>query len=98
MDNALRFSQPGQSVTVTGTLEGPRYRIDIADQGPGMTLEQRASVNAFKQFERSRREQQGLGLGLAIARSTAEIAGGELTLQPGSGDHGLRVTFDLPCT
>jgi signal transduction histidine kinase len=95
--NALRFSQPGQPVTVTGTRRDLRYYIEITDQGPGMTEDERTGIGPFTQFGRSRREQQGLGLGLAIARSVVKLGGGEFSLQPGPGDHGLRVMFDLPC-
>ncbi len=95
--NALRFSQPGQAVRITGTRHAPRYVIEIVDEGPGLTEEQCANIGAFEQFGRNSREQQGLGLGLAIARSAAEIAGGSLTLHRGSVRGGLRVCFDLPC-
>lgn len=95
--NAFFFSKAGQPVTVTGTRHGARYTIEIADQGPGMTAEQRASVAAFAQFDRERHKQQGLGLGLAIARSVTSIAGGGLTLAAGNGGQGLTVTLDLPC-
>jgi len=96
VDNALRFSEPGAKVQVDGAARLGRYRISILDQGAGMTPAQRAQVGAFTQFERKRHEQQGLGLGLAIARSTAELAGGELLLEDGPGGRGLRVVFDLP--
>lgn len=95
--NGFRFSRPGQPVVVTGRRLGDRYRIEIVDQGPGMTAEQRAQAAAFTQFGRHQREQQGLGLGLAIARMVAEIAGGRLLLEPaGPGESGLRVTLELP--
>ena len=94
--NALRFSKAGQPVTVVGTVHGGRYLVEITDRGPGMTAEQRAQVAAFKQFDRSHHNQQGLGLGLAIARAAAEIAGGTLTLRPGPEDVGLQAVLDLP--
>lgn len=95
--NALRFSQPGQPLTVTGTRRDLRYCIEITDQGPGMTAEERTGIGPFTQFGRRWREQQGLGLGLAIARSVVKLGGGEFSLQPGPGDRGLRVTLNLPC-
>ncbi len=94
--NAFRFSKPGQGVAVTGNAHPQGYRIEIIDQGPGLTPEQCAQIGPFVQFGRERREQQGLGLGLAIARSVAEIAGGRLILQPGPAGRGLHVTLDLP--
>ena len=97
VSNACRFSKKDQPVRVTGTREGPRYEIEIIDQGIGMTAEQRASVAAFTQFERQEREQQGLGLGLVIARSVAELSGGQLTLEDGPGFRGLTAVIDLPC-
>jgi two-component system, sensor histidine kinase and response regulator len=96
MSNALNFSAPNGPVKVIGTNRGGRYRIEVADQGPGLTAEQRASIGAFTQFERQMREQQGLGLGLAIARATAKLAGGQLVLEAAAGGRGLNVTFDLP--
>jgi signal transduction histidine kinase len=95
-DNALRFSPPGQPVTVTGRCEGARYLIEITDQGPGLTAEQCRAIGPFVQFERARREQQGLGLGLATARTIAELGGGELRLAPAPSGHGLRAILDLP--
>ncbi len=94
--NAATFSKPGTPIAVTGANRAGRYRIEVVDQGPGLTVEQRAQIGPFVQFDRKTREQQGLGLGLAIARATAKLAGGHLTLQAGTGERGLTVVFDLP--
>ncbi|HVZ65498.1 MAG TPA: hybrid sensor histidine kinase/response regulator [Lacunisphaera sp.] len=94
--NAFGFSKAGDAVRVTGLVRGDRYRIEILDQGPGMTAEQSSRIGAFTQFDRRVREQQGLGLGLAIARSLARLAGGNLLFGSGAGGRGLLVTFDLP--
>ena len=95
--NAFFFSKPGQPVVVTGTQSDGRYHITIVDQGAGMTAEQCAQAGAFKQFNRNEHHQDGLGLGLGIARSVAEIAGGQLTLQPGPDGRGLQASLNLPC-
>ena len=94
--NAFIFSKPGEPVTVTGVVHAGRYRIEVADQGPGMSPEQCARVGAFQQFGRAQQNQQGLGLGLAIARAAAEIAGGQFVVQAGAAGRGLHVTLDLP--
>jgi two-component system sensor histidine kinase/response regulator len=94
--NAMTFSPAGSPVKITGTLEAGCYRVEVSDEGIGLTAEQRAQVGPFNQFNRQKREQQGLGLGLAIAQLTAKHAGGALVLEPGPGDRGLRVIFSLP--
>lgn len=96
LDNACRYSPPDRPVTVVGTSAEGRYRIEVTDLGPGLKAEQFDRIGPFVQFDRGRTEQQGLGLGLAIARSVAEIAGGRLELSPGPGGAGLRVVLDLP--
>jgi len=96
VSNAFTFSPPGENVTVSGALVQGRYRIEISDRGSGMKPEQRSYIAPFAQFERKNHEQQGLGLGLAIARSTATLAGGDLKLCDGAGGVGLSVIFDLP--
>ena len=88
-----------QSGTVTGTRRNARYEITVIDHGHGMTAGQMSDIAPFRQFDREQRNQQGLGLGLTIARSVAELAGGRLTLSAHrDGSPGLQATFDLPCT
>jgi two-component system sensor histidine kinase/response regulator len=95
VENAASFSKAGQPISVTGKKLAGRYRITVTDQGAGMTAEQRAQVGAFAQFDRKRHEQQGLGLGLTIARLVAKLGGGSLALDSGPGGQGLRVELDL---
>lgn len=96
--NACRFSKKGQPVKITGTRRGPRYEIEIIDQGQGMTAEQRANVAPFAQFGRDKHEQQGLGLGLVIARSVVELGGGVFSLETDPVHGGLTAVLDLPCS
>ncbi len=97
VENALRFSPKGSPVDVSGRRVGGAYRIEVSDCGEGMTAEQMKTVGPFTQFGRQHREQQGLGIGLAIARAVAEIGGGRLDLMAGRGGRGLTVALDLPC-
>lgn len=94
--NALRFSSAGQPVRVEATRNGARYCIVVVDEGPGMAAAERAAVAAFAQFGRATREQQGLGLGLAIAQGVARLGGGSLRLEEGPGGRGLCATLELP--
>ncbi len=96
VENALRFSAPGQPVVVAGQARDDWYWLEVLDQGPGMTADECAHVGPFHQFRREKREQQGLGLGLAIVRSVATIAGGRLQLIPRTDRSGLRAILSLP--
>lgn len=96
VENALKFSSAGMPVTVTGRVEDGLYRLEVTDQGAGMTSEERENVAAFRQFRRDKQEQQGLGLGLAMVRTIASLHHGSLGLEPGPDNKGLRVILELP--
>jgi two-component system, sensor histidine kinase and response regulator len=87
VDNAFKFSHTGNKVTVTTTTEDDHYIISISDTGRGMTIEQIRAVREFMQFERVMYEQQGIGLGLAIARRLVELHNGDIDIlsTPGRG-------------
>lgn len=87
VDNAFKFSQPGSPVTITTTAEDDNYILSINDAGRGMTIEQIRNVREFMQFERILYEQQGLGLGLTVARRLVELHAGEMDIfsTPGNG-------------
>lgn len=96
VENAFKFSPPDTLVTVTGAVVDGIYQLEVIDRGPGMSAEERGGIAAFRQFGRARHEQQGLGLGLIIARNIAQLHGGSFALEPGPDGSGVRAVLELP--
>lgn len=96
VDNAFKFSQRAAPVCVTGQVEAEQYILTITDQGRGLAPENIAQIDIYMQFERKKHEQQGTGLGLALARQLIELYGGVLRLKssPGAGTS-VEVTLSL---
>jgi two-component system sensor histidine kinase/response regulator len=92
--NAFKFSKPGSRVLVTAGRDTCGYVIRICDNGRGMTAEQIQNIGAYMQFERVLHEQQGLGLGLIIAKRLIEFHAGHFAIRsvPGQGTE-VVVTF-----
>jgi DNA-binding response OmpR family regulator/anti-sigma regulatory factor (Ser/Thr protein kinase) len=95
IDNAFKFSHPGSVVMIGAGLGGGEYLLSVQDHGRGMSAEQVRQVAAYVQFDRKIYEQQGLGLGLTIARSLAELYAGSLHIQS-RPEAGARVFVRLP--
>jgi two-component system, sensor histidine kinase and response regulator len=95
VENACKFSEPGQEVVLTGRCEQGRYALSIRDHGTGLTPEEIAHIGAYTQFGRRHREQQGAGLGLVIARRVIELSGGDFALGGAPGG-GTEVALRLP--
>jgi two-component system sensor histidine kinase/response regulator len=85
VQNAFKFSPGGTTVRV-GMSELPDFVVlTISDSGRGFSTEHITRVGAYMQFERKMHEQQGLGLGLNIAKRLVELHGGTLTIQSKRG-------------
>lgn len=95
VENACKFSAAGTPITITGRIVEGLYRIEITDRGPGMTPGEIEGIAAFRQFNRDRHEQQGLGLGLAIVTHIAALHHAPLTFEAGPDGVGLRVVMEL---
>lgn len=95
VENGFKFSPPGSTVTVTGRTVDGLYRIEVMDCGAGMTPLEIESIAAFRQFDRAKHEQQGLGLGLAIVRHIAALHHAPLVFDTGPEGVGLRITMEL---
>jgi two-component system OmpR family sensor kinase len=91
--NALRFSQPGDTVFVAAGIVDRRIIIKVRDNGPGVPPELLETM--FEPFVKGAAESRGVGLGLTIARRALAAYGG--AVQAFNVDRGgLLVRIDLP--
>jgi len=96
LSNAMAFSPKDKPVTVTQRLDGNVISLEIADRGPGIPPEREGDLfRRFNQLEREKHEQQGIGMGLYLAKSIIEATGGRLELAS-SPDKGTSVTVFFP--
>ena len=92
LQNAVRHSPDGGTVTLGAARTGASLRIEVADEGAGVPEALRTSL--FEPFVTGRPD--GTGLGLAIARELVQSHGGRLELShPGPG---AVFTIDMPAT
>jgi signal transduction histidine kinase len=98
LNNAIRHSPPGGTVTLRGFQKGRKVVIEVADEGPGIPPEERERV--FERFERGDtpsgagpRGGEGTGLGLAIARWAVSLHRGSLKVTNAGPGCTMRVTL-----
>lgn len=97
LDNAVRHSPQGGTITVRATNAGDGVQVDVMDQGPGLSPKELSLV--FERFYRGdkarARSTGGSGLGLAIVKQLVEAHGGKVWAQSGAGG-GATFSFTLP--
>jgi two-component system sensor histidine kinase ChvG len=99
LDNAISFSPPDATVTVTVAQADERIELSVCDEGPGIPAEAREKV--FERFHSDRPASEDFGnhsgLGLAIARAIAEAHDGTLVATDrGDGSSGACLRLSLP--
>jgi signal transduction histidine kinase len=97
VQNAFKFSGAASPVGVTLREEFNNVVLSVHDQGCGISKEQIQRIGAYVQFDRKMQDQQGLGLGLVIAKRLVELHGGALFIESEKGT-GSTVTVKLPKT
>ncbi|PIF74369.1 two-component system sensor histidine kinase QseC [Variovorax sp. 54] len=94
IDNAIKYSPCGATVTVHVARDGAQALLTVADTGPGIPPALRERV--FDRFFRNPDQtQSGSGLGLAIVKSVVDRHGGSVVLDEALGG-GLRARVRLP--
>ena len=92
VDNAVKYTPSGGAVTLRARAYELFCRIDVTDTGPGIPEAEQARI--FQRFYRSpsASEEEGVGIGLYLARQIAAGQGGYLKVssRPGAGS-----TFSL---
>jgi PAS domain S-box-containing protein len=89
VSNAHKYTPAGGSIVVRARGQDGRVRVEVGDNGIGLSPDEQAQLftRFFRARNRATREVGGTGLGLAITRSLIELHGGEIsvTSQPGQG-------------
>ena len=94
LENAIKFSEPeSEWVLFSASEEDGNFVLRIQDQGIGIEEEELGRLfDLFHQIDRAKREQQGIGSGLAICRGIIELHGGELKVE---SEVGQGTTFSI---
>jgi len=97
IENGIKFSQgEGKRVTVSTRSADGSVEVAVADQGVGIPPEEISHLfERFRQIGREKMEQQGVGLGLAIAQALIRLHGGEITVES-EPERGSTFTIWLP--
>ena len=98
VSNAIKFSPPGTQVRIGARrTEAGEIAIEIEDSGIGMAAEDIArAFEPFQQLDHGlKREREGSGLGLPLAKRFAEIHGGRIEIE-GRPGHGTTARLLMP--
>ncbi len=97
ISNAVKYSPPGSTVKVGVQRTQSEWRVNVQDEGPGLTSEDRERL--FQDFARLSAKPTGgeksVGLGLAITRRVVEAHGGQVGVDSVPGQ-GANFWFTLP--
>jgi signal transduction histidine kinase len=94
--NAVKYTPPGKSVSVTAGADADWVWVRVSDTGPGIPpAELQRVFEPFYRGDQGKRIKQGMGLGLSIARDLALAHGGRLEVESPPGG-GSRFTVWIP--
>jgi PAS domain S-box-containing protein len=95
IDNAIKFSRPGTTVTVTAIQQDKQIIVSVQDQGAGISREHWPRIfDRFYRIEHGSIRAAGVGLGLAISKGLVEAMGGQIIVDSRVGQ-GSTFSFTL---
>lgn len=97
LDNAVKYTEPGGTVTVKGKRDGTEIHLIVSDTGCGISEEHIPRIfDRFYRADKARsREMGGTGLGLSIVKHVAQAHGGRVEVDSSPG-HGSTFRIILP--
>jgi signal transduction histidine kinase len=95
LDNSLKFTPAGGTVSLEARRRGRTVNVAIRDSGAGFASEEAPAAD--NQSPAPAGTGHGLGVGLIVARRIVELHGGMLTVRSDGPDLGTEVLLTLPC-
>lgn len=97
IDNAMKASQPGQSITLRASADAMNWQLSVSDHGYGIPADKIALVmEPFYRVDKARsRRLGGAGLGLSLCQMITQAHGGSLTIESIVGQ-GTIITMTWP--
>ena len=96
IDNAIRHTPEGGTVTIRTLQDGKDINLEISDSGSGIPESDIPHVfDRFYQVDKSRSNSSGAGLGLSIAQKILELHGAKITVQS-LMDQGTTFKISMP--
>ena len=93
--NAIGFSKPGDTISVSVWREAGMVAFAVEDSGVGIPKDQQQRVLERFESRSQGSKHRGAGLGLSIVKSLVELHGGAMSLESEPGQ-GTRVTVRFP--
>ena len=97
VENAVKYSPRGGTITISGRREGKQVRVTVTDEGIGIPMGKQEDI--FQRFHQvdsgATRESRGVGLGLYICKSIIEAHGGSIGFTS-RFRKGSKFSFTLP--
>lgn len=97
LDNAIKFTPTGGSISIALEMEKDAFRFSVSDSGPGIPEEEHLRI--FEPFVRGQSQETkrtaGAGLGLAFCKLAVEAHGGQIWVES-SPEKDTTFTFTLP--
>ena len=98
LHNAAKYTDPDGNIRLTCTVDGGHLLVAVEDDGVGIENQMLGSIfDTFVQIDPgSDRARGGLGLGLALVRTHAELHGGQVSASSDGPGKGSRFSVRLP--
>ncbi len=98
ISNAIKYSPDGGKIEIRSALKNNHFRVDIEDQGSGMSAEECERIfDKFSRADSAKTTVTGRGLGMSIVKAIIEGHEGRIWVESTPGE-GTCVSLEIPCS